>query len=73
MIITSVRVKKLSVTSSLVRSKVKTYIKPVAGETLHAVVDGQDVDPLAVLHVRAALDDHHVAESDSEVIPHSRR
>ena len=28
------------------------------------------MDPLAVLDVGAALDGHHVAQSDSEVVPH---
>ena len=37
--------------------------------TFHAVVDGEDVDPLAVLDVGAALDGHDVPETDPEVVP----
>ena len=37
--------------------------------TFHAVVDGEDVDPLAVLDVWAALDGHDVPEADAEVVP----
>ena len=38
--------------------------------TLDAVIDGEDVDPLAVLDVGAALDGHHVAEPYPQVVPH---
>ena len=63
-------VKKLNeVHPSQPRKTRTTYIKPVAGEPLHAVVDGEDVDPLAVLDVRAALDGHDVPETDPEVVP----
>ena len=64
-------VKKLNeVHHSQPRKTRTTYIKPVAGEPLHAVVDGEDVNPLAVLHVWAALDGHHVPEPHTEVVPH---
>ena len=63
-------VKKLNKVHHLQPRKGRTtYIKPVAGEPLHAVVDGEDVDPLAVLDVRAALDGHDVPETDPEVVP----
>merc|ERR1719275_277722 len=39
----------------------QVHLKPVPCKALHTVVDGQDMDPLAVLHVRAALDCNDVA------------
>ena len=64
-------VKKLNKVHHLQPRKGRTtYIKPVAGEPLHTVVDGEDVNPLAVLHVWAALDGHHVPEPHTEVVPH---
>merc|ERR1719352_223940 len=45
-------------------------LKPVPCQTLHTVVDRQNVDPLAILHVRAALDGNDVAESHPQVVPH---
>jgi len=44
------------------------HLEPVAGQALNGVVDGQDVDPLAVLDVRALGDGDDVAETNSEVV-----
>ena len=45
-------------------------LEPVAGEALDGVVDGEDVDPLAVLDVGAGGQGDDVAESDPEVVSH---
>ena len=49
---------------------VETHLKPVATESLHTVVNGEDVNPLAVLDVGAALDRHHIAQPHPQVVPH---
>lgn len=46
-------------------------LEPVACEALHGVVNGQDVDPLAVLDVGAGLDGNHVAKADTQVVAHN--
>ena len=51
----------------------EVHLEPVAGETLHAVVDGEHVDPLAVLDVGAGLDGHHVPEPHPQVVTHLER
>ena len=46
----------------------EVHLEPVAGQTLHAVVDGEYVDPLAVLDVRAGLDGHNIPEPHPQVV-----
>jgi hypothetical protein len=43
-------------------------LEPVSGQAFDRVVDGEDVDPLAVLDVRTFGNRDDVAESDSEVV-----
>lgn len=40
----------------LQKVRLKKHLKEVPGQTLHGVVDGQDVDPFAVLDVWACVD-----------------
>ncbi len=43
-------------------------LEPVSGQAFDRVVDGEDVDPLAVLDVRTFGNRDDVTESDSEVV-----
>jgi len=43
-------------------------LEPVSGHSFDRVVDGEDVDPLAVLDVRTFGNGDDVTESDSEVV-----
>ena len=43
-------------------------VKQVPGDALDGVVKGQDVDPLAVLHIRALVHRDNVAKADAEVL-----
>ena len=43
-------------------------IEDITGETLDRVVEGQDVDALAVLDVQARVHVDHVAKLDTEVV-----
>merc|ERR1712212_1215018 len=47
----------------------QVHLKPVPCQALNTVINGQDVDPLAVLHVRTALDCNDVAQPHPQVVP----
>lgn len=46
----------------------QVYIENVSGETLNRVVEGQDVDALAVLDVQALVHVDKITELDSQVV-----
>ena len=48
----------------------QVHLEPVPCQALHTVINGQDMDPLAILHVRTALDCNDVAKPHPQVVPH---
>ena len=42
----------------------------LTSESLDSIIDGQDVDPLAILDFRACLDGDDVSQSDAQVVTH---
>merc|ERR1719516_762312 len=44
-------------------------LEPVSRETLDTVINGENVNPLAILDIRTALDGNNISKSDSEIVP----
>lgn len=45
-----------------------THLKDVSCEAFNSVVDGQDMDALAILNVWTRLDGHDVTQADAKVV-----
>lgn len=46
----------------------EVHIEPVSRQSLNRVIDGQNVNPLSVLDVRAGRNRDDVAKTDAEVV-----
>jgi type V secretory pathway adhesin AidA len=49
-------------------SEMRGMMTNLPGESLNGVIDGQDMNAFAVLHIRARLNGHNVSQTDTQVI-----
>ena len=44
------------------------HLEPISGKTFNRVVDGQNVDPLSVLDIRALCHRYDIAETHAQIV-----
>jgi hypothetical protein len=49
-------------------SEIIGMMKNLPSESLNGVIDGQDMNTFAVLHIRARLNRHNVSQADTQVV-----